>query len=769
MSWWHRLLPGAFAALTCVTAASGQTGSVSGVVRTADGAPVSDATLVLAATPPASWQRTIDSDSLGTFVFYAVPPGEYDLRVYRIGFRDAGQRIAVGAAATSRVDVVLTTVAVELAGVRADVARERSTFESEAGATIRDLDIGTIKALPGLGEADVLRAVEVLPGVVSTSDFSSAFNVRGGSADQNLILLDGLPIYNPFHLGGVFSVFNSDMVARAELMAGGFPARYGGRVASVLNVESAAGPPGFHGAAGVSLLATRVALADDIDLRSLGLEGARVRGSLRRSYFDVLFSPFFDFPYHLTDAQVHATARTRAGGRLTLTAYSGRDVLDLTATDSFPLRVRWRWGNDVIGASYAHPLADGRLVEGRLGFTRFRTGLGFPDFDDTDLRSRIDHLLGRLEYVAPVSETGSLRVGTALDRLAYDNAVRSAGTTFTDAAERGTLTGAFAQLTWTLDAWLVEAGVRVDAWVPDGGDVIVSPAPRLAVKRFLGPSTAAKLAIGRYTQFTHSLRDEELPLGIDIWVVAGDRAPHTVSEQVQLGIESFLPAGWYASLEAYLRTFDGVVTTNFADNPNDAADDIIGGDGRAWGADLLIRREGERLRPSLALSLLRTWRAFPDTRSGVAPAPVVRYPPIFDRRIDVDVVLEATLPRGIEGALRWNLGSGLPYTRPVGSYIVYDYRVIEGTRGLDDDTAPTAVVLGQRNADRYPVYHRLDVGVRKTIERAWGSYTPYLDVLNIYNRRNPLFYFYEYDRDPPRRSGISMFPVLPTFGVEVRF
>ena len=142
---------------------------------------------------------------------------------------------------------------------RRDEDRERDRFESDAGRHRARGGRRPLKVLPGLAEADVLRAVELLPGVVSTSDFSSAFNVRGGSADQNLILLDGFPIFNPFHLGGLFSVFNADAIARAELLAGGFGAEYGGRVSSVLNVESdAAATDGLEVTGGVSLLAARV-------------------------------------------------------------------------------------------------------------------------------------------------------------------------------------------------------------------------------------------------------------------------------------------------------------------------------------------------------------------------------------------------------------------------------------------------------------------------------------------------------------------------------
>jgi hypothetical protein len=154
------------------------------------------------------------------------------------------------------------------------------------------------------------------------------------------------------------------------------------------------------------------------------------------------------------------------------------------------------------------------------------------------------------------------------------------------------------------------------------------------------------------------------------------------------------------------------------------------------------------------------------------PAPPLRYAPIFDRRIDVDLVVQALLPRALELGVRWSLGSGLPYTRPLGAYVYHDYSTLDRgwqVPGAGSDTARSAIVLGPRNAERYPAYHRLDVSLRKTYRRRWGTLTPHLDVLNVYNRRNVLFYFYEYDRTPPVRSGLSMFPFLPTAGLEVRF
>ena len=150
------------------------------------------------------------------------------------------------------------------------------------------------------------------------------------------------------------------------------------------------------------------------------------------------------------------------------------------------------------------------------------------------------------------------------------------------------------------------------------------------------------------------------------------------------------------------------------------------------------------------------------------------YPPIYDRRFNADVVLQYVTDGDWDFGARWNFGTGLPYTRPIAQYMSWRHDPVQGGSepsgmGDDDDDLPVAIVLGDRNSERYPAYHRLDLSVRKTFERGWGSFVPYLQVLNLYNRRNVLFYFYDYDRAPPVRSGFSMFPFLPAVGVEVAF
>jgi hypothetical protein len=272
------------------------------------------------------------------------------------------------------------------------------------------------------------------------------------------------------------------------------------------------------------------------------------------------------------------------------------------------------------------------------------------------------------------------------------------------------------------------------------------------------------------------MRDEELPLGLDIWVLAGERAPQTVSDQIQGGIEGYHDIDWFWSLEGYYRDFQGVVTFNNADNPNDPLDDILSGSGTAWGIDAMIRKETGAVTGWIAASFLRADRTFPDLLSPIQPSPTTTYSPIFDRRVDLDFVLQYPAPWGWEGGLRWNFGTGIPYTRALGAYSYYTPRYVEGG-GLDwtgsednvDRQGGYGVVVGARNGARYPNYHRLDVSFRRAFPKSWGSMTPYVNLVNAYNQRNVLFYFYQYDAAPPSRSGISMFPVLPTIGLEITF
>ena len=405
---------------------SQQSASLTGRVVDTSGAPVAGVTITLLPLSGDDASRSAISSSDGAFSISAVQTGEYLIRAQRIGYAEVETPARLLPGERRSIDITLTANAIAIEGVTAEglsgPGREREVFRDEAGLTARVVDAATLRTLPGLAEADVLRAIQLLPGVVSTSDFSSSYNVRGGSADQNLILLDGFPVFNPFHLGGVFSVFNSDAVERAELLAGGFGAEFGGRVSSVLNIESRDyEPEEIEVAGGVSLIATRLLVRGRLP-GAIGRAAGGQSGSWflsgRRSYIDQVLRPIAEFPYHLADLQGRASVETRGGGRIGVTAYLGRDVLDLSrfglsdggdAADV--LRLRWNWGNRLIGATWDQPIGGGWQTSLRAGHTSFSENLRFVDFGDVRFDNRIGQTLFRADLSSDVASPLGLRAG----------------------------------------------------------------------------------------------------------------------------------------------------------------------------------------------------------------------------------------------------------------------------------------------------------------------------------------------------------------------
>lgn len=768
------------AACLLPSAASAQQASVAGRVRAEDGVPVADATVRLRLAADSSVRRLTGTDRLGFFVFQRVTPGEYLLTVARIGFGPRTESVSVSAARDARLDIVLSTQAVELEGLVVETrrSRRREWFEESAGVTVEELNRAEIKSIPGIAEADPMRAVEVLPGVVTVSDFSSAFNVRGGSADQNLILLDGVPIINPFHLAGFFSVFNADMVERAELRSGGFPAEYGGRVSSVLTIETDLGDGEFGVDSGLSLLATRVAAGDDLPdgtKAALGFSSARWRASGRRSYFDLLLP---DLPYYLMDFQGAFEAWTRGGHRLKLTAYSGRDVLNPPASDDFA-GMNSRWGNDAVGASWTRPMSGGGAFDLRASFSRFHMDFDFFDQSDTDIANGVSESLFGVDLERRPTPRIRWKSGLSAKRATSDNLSEIGGAVLQDQHFGGWELGAYTQMRWNPSSrWLIEGGVRVDYWAPSESQErvagessnVVTVSPRGAVKRFVGNGNwAVRVAGGRFTQFLHSRRDERLPFGIDVWLLAERGITHVVSDQVQMGVEGYFGPDeeWSVSAEGYYRSFDGVIAQNNTEDPADPMDDVVSGDGSSYGADLMVRKSEGETTGWVSISFLKAIRRFPDTYSNLTPTPIVEHPPVFDRRVEVDLVLRRPMGWGLVGGLRWNFGTGLPYTLQLASFRHFDNRVADLL--VEKGCCQKGILLGPLNGERYPARHRLDISLRKPMDRSWGRVVPYLSVINLYNRDNILFYVFDYSQAEVGRRGISMIPFLPTAGVEVTF
>lgn len=754
-------------ALSCLLpaalAAQDPTGVIAGrVTMRADSAvapaPAGGATIRIAGT-----SRLATSGADGGFVLADVPAGRVELRVHLLGYRSDARPVTVLAGDTARVAILLEPEARLLApmlsvGRASDVDR----FETRPSVGAIQLTARAMAGVPRVGEPDVVRVAQLLPGVVARNDFNTGLNVRGGEADQNLVLLDGYPVYNPFHLGGLFSTFMDATVGGVELLTAAFPARYGGRLSSVLDVRSADETrTGVHGVAEIS------ALGASAKAGSVFGEG-RGTWSLaaRRTYADAAMRLFTDdlFPYHFRDLHGHATYALPGGARLAITAYAGRDVLDADFarydTDSTPSRASqgsWAfdWGNRLLGVSLAKEA--GRLaLEQRVSTSAFSTRLDVGDGARSQRNSIQDvRLAGSIER-AGAAHRPAIGYELATHRVRYASTAAAAGTEF-DLVQRPT-----AAAVWLSDLWrvsprvILESGVRGEAVTGAGWQAL---SPRLSAKVFATPVLAFTAAAGRVTQFTHSLAGDGPLRYFDIWLASDSAIPVASAWHYVVGAQRRVRQSGWLQLEAFAKRYDRVLEANWSEDPQVHGDEFLPAAGLSYGMDLLARWQ-----PATGLA---GWVAYSYALSSRSRGDA-RWAPGHDRRHDVDVVATWRLARYRLGA-RFGFATGTPYTPIVGEVARRVYDPSRDAWGSGDAPVLRESLGGARHGARFPATHRLDLDASREFVSRGVTIAPYASVANAYNARNVFVYLYDYSRDGPTRRAISQFPVLPSVGVRVAF
>ena len=701
----------------------------------------------------------------GRFVVERVPAGPRTIRVRLLGYRTTERVLTIRAGDTTRVEVALVAEAQVLAPVRTNAtATETELFLSKPNVATIALSKAAMAGVPSVGEPDVVRVVQLLPGVEARNDYNTGLNVRGGEADQNLVLLDGYLIYNPFHMGGLFSTFMDASVGGIDLVTGAFPARYGGRLSSVLDVHSADDArAGVHGTADVSVLSAASRLAG-----SFG--GGRGTWSIsgRRTYADAMASVFTSnvFPYHFRDMQGHAAYALPGDVRLSVTGYTGKDVLDLNMatyqSDSVPQTAsngKWgyHWGNDMAGVALAKDFGERASIEQRVSTSRVSTRLDLGDGARVQ-RSSIDDL--RLDGSLALrggAHDASLGWEAATHRIRYASSSLQTGVTDFDIAQRPKTVAAWIDDLWHLSPrWLVEGGLRAEAL---SGRDWAALSPRVSVKYFATPDLALTAAAGRVTQWLHSLAGDGPFRFFDIWLASDSLTPVASAWHYVAGAERRFHDAGSLKLEAYVKRYDRVLEANTAEDPQVVGDELLPATGLSYGLDMLARwQRGTHASGWLAYSYGLATRARGDQH----------WWPGHDRRHDLNAVATWQLSRYRLGA-RFGFATGTPYT-PIDGEIAR--RVYDPSRdhwGTGDPQILIEPLGASRNSARFPPTHRLDLDVSREYHLRGATVSPYLSVVNVYNAKNVFVYRYDYSTDRPTRRAVSQFPTLPSLGVRVAF
>jgi len=749
-----------------LSAQSPPTGSVTGRITARDDSalvsPVSGATISI----PGSTVVT-SSAADGRFFLDRVPTGPHTLRVRLLGYRTVEQAIVVRAADTTRVEITMRSEAQLLAPVRTNAAAtEAELFTSRPNVATIAMSAKALAGVPSVGEPDVVRVVQLLPGVEARNDYNTGLNVRGGEADQNLVLLDGFPIYNPFHMGGLFSTFMDATVGGINLVTGAFPASYGGRLSSVLDVRSAEDArPGTHASADLSVLSSGGRVGS-----SFG--GGRGTWSVaaRRTYADAMAGMFTSnvFPYHFRDAQAHFAYALPGDVRLSVTGYDGKDVLDLNLAtykgDSSPPTAKkgqwgFHWGNRMLGASLARNFGERLAIEQRVSTSSFNTTLDLGSGAIVQRSNIRDVRLGGTLRLTAGAHDGSLGWELASQHIRYGSEEPATQIVDFDIRQQPKTASAWLADLWRLSPrWLVEGGVRAEA-LSGGGRDWAALSPRVSLKFFATPDFAFTAAAGRVTQTLHSLAGDGPFRFFDVWLASDSLTPVGAAWHWIAGAERRMRNGSSVKLEAYVKRYDRVLEANASEDPQRVGDELLPARGLSYGLDMLARwQRGTHASGwiSYSYALASRWN---DAQ---------HWWPGHDRRHDLNLVGTWQFAKYRVGA-RFGFASGTPYTPIVGEIARRQYDPSRDHWGTGDPQIYIEPLGAGENSARYPATHRLDLETSRDYHVRGATLSPYLSLVNVYNAKNVFVYRWDYSTDRPTRRAISQFPTLPSLGVRVVF
>jgi len=744
-----------------------------------------------------------------TYGFFSIslPEGKYLCKITFLGFDEFSDTIDLSVDVSK--DIKLWPKSQVTSEVVVSAQNENNNTESTDMGTI-SLDVAQMKTLPAfLGEVDIIKTIQLLPGVASANEGAQGFYVRGGGPDQNLVLLDEATVYNASHLFGFFSVFNADAIKNVNLIKGGMPAQFGGRLASVLEVNMNEGNnQRFAAEGGIGVLSSR-----------LTLEGPIVKDkgsfivSARRTYIDLLMkafvpesSNFFGSSYFFHDYTAKLNYRLSKRDKIYISGYFGKDNFVFNnVKDDF--KVEMPWGNATGVIRWNHVFGEKLFMNVSGVFTDYN--FQFNSAQDEfrfNLYSGVRDFGGKVDFSYYPAPRHEVKFGTAYTYHIFTPtsvSAESGDVVFnTGNVQRiyGQEGGVYIQDDFSINEWWkINAGLRYswyqhlgpfERYVSQPGQVSDSSIiygknegikfydgwePRISTRFVLRDKSSIKAGFNQVTQYVHLASLSAVSLPTDIWFPSTDIAEPQRGWQASLGyFRTFMKGMFETSVEVYYKGMRNLIEYKEGalpqDNVNDNPDNLlVFGTGRSYGVEFFVRKNLGKLTGWIGYTLAKTERLFPDLQPTYFPA---RY----DRRHDLSIALTYKLSD------RWTFGgvfvyaSGNTMTLPVswylnGEQIMYEY--------------------GERNSTRMPAFHRLDfsatwydkptkmkrdkeTGEVVEVKKRFRSNIS-MSVYNVYNRQNPYFVYVDTDGSPTGGDfqidlkQVSLFPIIPSITWNFKF
>jgi len=722
------------------------------------------------------------TDSDGYFVILNVPKGEYELVVTYLGFGQIKNPIQVGIGESVTLNFELSPSLVELTTV--DVSAQKLERKVNMQISRTNLNVRQLKSVPQLGEADLFRTLQSLPGVLTANDFSTGLIIRGGNSDQNLILLDGITVYNPSHVGGIFSNFILDAVKEADLLKGGFNAEYGGRLSAVLNVRSREGnQKHFKGKGSLSLLSAQSTMEGPIG------KGAWL-ASGRRTWFDKVFEGTkLEFPYYFWDFQGHIFQDLTSNDRVSFSWYAGDDDL---YWDEFELK--GQWGNETYSLNYRKLFGRKLVSNFLLAKSRFDIYFGLGGDAGIGERDYISDLTARNDWTFFWFDKAQLKYGIELKDLEFVYTAEGFGETLFESKTATNEAAAYTKLKyWPSEKLMIEPGFRIGYYGNSKNHIFYDP--RFSTKYLLTDTRYINFSIGIYHQFMETIQDDYNPNILDAWFAVDKSIEPASSEQIIFGYEEYFPYNIKVQIEGYYKTMNNILT--FVDNRSTTDESISStnldslvdaGDGYAYGGEFFLQKEIGRVNGWVSYA----WSISRKELNGA------EYFTNWDRRHVFNVIGNVVLPRSWSFNLKMTYQSGQPFTPILG----YFYESLPGG-SINDQAIRT--IPGGRNSARYPNYDRLDIGFTKRFKYKQLSGEFFIQAINAYWAKNVFRYVYKFgsiyngidddgdwdvkkhdengnglpdhgeinvdeaDEGIPQKQIIHGLPIIPTIGFSIEF
>jgi hypothetical protein len=743
-----------------------------------------------------------------TYGFYTLTldAGEVDLMVSYVGYAQQNHTIALkeNLSMNFMMESSTTLEEVVVEGTRATVSARSPQM------SVVELPVQQITSIPTLfGETDVLKAIQLLPGVQNGSEGSAGMYVRGGGPDENLLLLDGVPVYNVNHMLGFFSVFNPDALKNVTLYKGSFPAHFGGRLSSVVDIRMKEGDmQKFHGNASIGLISSKLNFEGPIvkDKLSFNL-------SFRRTYGDLLIKPALwllrrqdpsmnklNVGYNFYDFNAKLNWKISDKDRLYLSFYTGDDAIffgvrykdisygEVQSTES--MGINWKWGNKVASLRWNHVLSQQLFMDASVNYTQYRHRLGVEITEEMSnatyslknayemaYKSGINDLTGKVDFYYTPLPNHEIRFGGNYTYHMFRPEVQSLKLTEANQLEVDTVAGAsnvfahetalYAEDNITLgDIVRINAGLHYSTFTVEG-KTYQSLQPRLSASVMLASNLSLKAGYAYMTQYVHLLSNSSLSLPTDLWVPVTKKISPMNAHQWSLGAFYELPRLFDISVEGYYKTMDNLLEykdgASFFGSSETWENKVCMGRGWAYGVEFLVQRSFGKTTGWVGYTWAHSQRQFDREGQMINNGKV--FPAKYDRRHDISITVQHKFNEMFDLSGTWVFSSGNCGT--LGT------QIYEGL--IEDIYSTTTINALERNNFRLGNCHRLDLGFNFHHKFEYGSGTLNISVYNAYNHNNPFVVYTDYDWDTyssesrKRLMQVSLFPILPSISYSYKF